>query len=159
MLDFISFAQILVSVIVSLSVAVGWCCFFYRKERRLYKNIKRSIGIFPTESIDMKHEKNLLDRTKLFDVHMAATDVRAKDCITDHRLAIIGYSPESDMFREVFCDAKKEKIPVIVYSKPGRIDKEDMELIQGYSNQSMCNTPLRLISDVFAIMSTYPEDK
>ncbi len=139
--------------------SVAWYRFFRKREQRLFKNINRPIAIIATEKNPMQHECDLLRRVGFFHVGTPSTDERAPDMLNGNRLVIIGYSPKSRGFEDAFIAAKQRDIPVIVYAKPGEIEPDDMCLIQGYSHQSMSNTPLRLISDVFAIMSTYPEDK
>jgi hypothetical protein len=136
----------------------AWFRFFHKKEHRLFKNIRRPIGIIATTDSPMNHETQLLKRVGFFNVGEPSSDGRAVDLMNGNRLIIIGYSPNSQGFREAFIAAKAREIPVIVYAGPTRIIPEDMTLLQSYSHHSMCNTPLRLISDVFAIMSTYPEE-
>lgn len=151
--------QILISFIGGAIGAATWVRFFRKKEARLFKNIQRPIGIIGTSDMSLQHEATLLKRVGFFNVETPSSDVRAIDVLDDKRLVIIGYTPKSKEFKEVFMAAKQRSIPVIVYSGPGRIEPDDMAMLQGYSHHSMCNTPLRLVSDVFALMSTYPEDK
>ena len=107
----------------------------------------------------MEHEAELLRRVGFFDVGKPSSDGRAADLLNGKRLVIIGYTSDSRAFRAAFDAAKQREIPVIIYAGPTKITNDDMAILQGYSHHSMCNTPLRLISDVFAVMSTYPEDK
>lgn len=139
--------------------AAAWLRFFHKKERRLFKNIKRPICVIGTTDKSMTHEAKLLKRVGFFNVEEATADGRETDLLNGSRLAIIGYTPGSEKFKKAFNVAKHKEIPVVVYAGPTRINNEDMELLQNYSHQSMCNTPLRLISDVFALMSTYPEGR
>lgn len=145
--------------VVAIVGGSAWYRFIYRKERRIFKNIQRPIGIIATEDKPMMHEAQLLKRVGFFNVGNPSTDGRAIDVMNGNRLMIIGYSPNSLRFKDAFNAAKQREIPVIVYAGPTRITVGDMELLQGYSHHSMCNTPLRLISDVFSVMATYPEDK
>ena len=151
--------QILMSALFGAAGAWAWLKFFQRKERRLFKNIQRPIGIVGTTDVPMHHEAALLKRSGLFNVDEVSSDTRAADVIDDKRLIVIGYTPNSSAFKAVFKAAKNQRVPVIIYSKPGAITQEDLAVIQGYSHHALCNTPLRLTSDVFALMSTYPEDK
>lgn len=139
--------------------AAAWLSFFHKKERRLFKNIKRPICVIGTPDKPMTHEAKLLKRVGFFNVGEATLDGRVTDLLNGCRLVVIGYTPDSDEFKKAFNAAMDKEIPVVVYAGPTRINEEDMKLLQSYSHQSMCNTPLRLISDVFALMSTYPEDK
>jgi hypothetical protein len=151
--------QILWPIIGGLLGAWGWFQFFHKKEHRLFTNLQRPILIIATADKLMSHEAKLLERVGFFNVKQPSSDQRAVDLMNGNRLVIIGYTPDSQDFKDAFNAAKQREIPVIVYAGPTRITEEDMRLLQSYSHHSMCNTPLRLISDVFAIMGTYPENK
>ncbi|MEN9327417.1 MAG: hypothetical protein RI947_225 [Candidatus Parcubacteria bacterium] len=155
----ISIIQLLWPVIGGMIGGYAWFHFFHKKERRLFKNIQRPITIIATEDKPMAHEAKLLERVGFFNVGTPSSDVRAVDVMNGSRLVIIGYSPNSQIFKDSFNAAKQREMPVIVYAGPTHITDEDMKLLQSYSHHSMCNTPLRLISDVFVMMGTYPEDK
>ena len=101
----------------------------------------------------------MLKRVGFLNIKEPSSDERAIDLMNENRLVIIGYSPNSQAFKDTFNAAKQREIPVIVYAGPTRITEGDMKLLQSYSHHSMCNTPLRLISDVFAMMGTLPEEE
>ncbi len=151
--------QLLWPVAGGLIGAWGWFQFFQKKERRLFKNLQRPIGIIATPDKPMTHESVLLKRVGFFNIKEPSSDERAIDLMNENRLVIIGYSPNSQAFKDTFNAAKQREIPVIVYAGPTRITEGDMKLLQSYSHHSMCNTPLRLISDVFAMMGTLPEEE
>ncbi len=157
--DIITIIQILWPILGGIIGTWGWFMFFHKKEHRLFNNLKRPIAIVATSDKPMLHESVLLKRVGFFNVEEPASDGRVTDLLNGKRLVIIGYSPDSQTFKDAFNSAKQREIPVVVYAGPTRINDSDMSLLQSYSHHSMCNTPLRLISDVFAIMSTYPEDK
>jgi len=158
MVDPISLLQLIWPLVGGMLGAFALFKFFHKKERRLFKNIQRPIIVIGTEDKPMTHEFQLLRRVGFFNVKHHASESRAADLMNGNRLIIIGYSPNSQTFKDIFNAAKQKEIPVIVYAGPTRITSEDMDLLQSYSHHSMCNTPLRLISDVFALMGTYPED-
>ena len=140
------------------AIGAGFVGFVLRGQRRLFKNIRRPIQVIGTGSQTMNHEADLLRRVGLFHVVGPSSDVRVIDTFGDKRLVVVGFSPNAD-FRAVYQAAGRRELPIVVFAQPGAIQKEDLAFIQAYSHHSICNTPLRLISDVFAIMSTYPEDK
>jgi hypothetical protein len=158
-----SIIQALIPMIPSAVIAVlstwAWCRWWLKREIRLIKNLNRPILILGTEDQPLDHEVDLLKRTELFP-HLEGPkpDPRSVDLLNGKRLAIIGYSP-NEHFRNAYKAAQVREIPVLVYAAPDQISREsgDMELIRSYSHHSLCNTPLRLVSDVFALMSTYPE--
>ena len=142
----ISILQLLWPIIGGMIGGFAWFRFFRKKENRLFKNIQRPIGIIATEESPMTHEARLLKRVGFFNVGEPSSDGRAVDLMNGNRLIIIGYSPNSQGFKDAFNAAKAREIPVIVYAGPTRITPEDMTLLQSYSHHSMCNTPLRLLS-------------
>ncbi len=156
--DIYTILQLLLSLVGGMVGAFAWGRFFHKKEKRLFKNIRRPMLVIGTEDKPMTHESQLLRRVGFFNITNPAPESRAADLMNGNRLVVIGYTPNSTIFQELFKAAKQREIPVIVYAGPTRILPEDMELLQSYSHHSMCNTPLRLISDVFALMSTYPEE-
>lgn len=138
--------------------ATGVGLFAFRKARRMSKNLSRPFVIIGSSDDKMAYEKHLLESTKLFKpINLLDSDHRAADLIDDnHRLAVLRYKAGSDYFWSVYENLRSKQIPIIIYAKPGEI-KEDMPRIQEYLHHTLCNTPVRLLSDVWAIMSTYPE--
>lgn len=157
MLDAISLLQLLITLATGAIGAALYSSFFFQKERRLFKNIKRPIGVVATESKSMTHEVELLRKVGFFNIGNPSSDPRCMDLMKDVRLVIIGYTANQH-FRDCYTEATRLGIPVVIYARQGEIEKDDWSHIEKYTNYSICNTPLRLISDVFAIMSTYPED-
>ncbi len=138
-------------------VIVTWLYFFYRRERRIYKNIRRPICVIGTEDKPMEHESKLLKDVGFFNIERLSDDKRSIDVISKHRVVVLGYSPNSDFFWQVFETAKARLIPIIVFASVDQIDPKDAVVIQDYSYVTICNTPIRLISDVYSLMCTYPE--
>jgi hypothetical protein len=127
-----------------------------KKQRRVLANLQRPILVISIDQADMSHQFKLLERVDLFSVEYSDTS-KAVDLIrANHRLVIVGYS-QGDSFNQIIGKAKTLNIPVIVYARPGAVLKDDLAQISGYSFASLCNTDVRLVSDVFAIMSTFPE--
>jgi hypothetical protein len=133
--------------------------FHSRRENRLFKNIGRPIAIFPSTTDSLDLEMRLLKSVDFFNVELFPADARALDEITEsHRLAILRYESNSSFWR-IFEKLADKRIPLIIYSRPVEIPSADLQRIQNYyTRYTLCNTPVRLISDVYAIMSVYPED-
>ncbi len=75
--------------------------------------------------------------------------------IEDHGLVIIGYEPGMQGLKDILDCVKQKRIPVIVYTKQ-QLAPEDKALLETYPWYSLCNVPLRVVSDAFTILSTYP---
>lgn len=133
--------------------------FFFLKERRLYKNRKRPIMIFKSKDLSMELETKLLRDSKFFNIPEDPTDRHQNtDRIKNHGLIIVGYSPGMDGFKNILTTAKDKQIPIIIYAAPGAIGMkgDDYKLICSHSYNCTCNFPLRLVNDVFTILSTFP---
>lgn len=146
-------------IIVWLIGAFIYVKFFRKREKRLFANMKRPVAIIPSGNSDMAHEAMLVKKTNFFEVDLQAADPRAADLIdSKYRLVVLAYGKNEKSFWQLFDALKSKQIPMIIYCKPGEISKDEINRIQAYSLHTISNTPLRLIADIFAIMSTYPED-
>lgn len=168
MIDTTKLIEILLEALIPLAFgaiggiggSIGWLKFFRKKETRLFKNIRRRIAVVSTDAKPMSHEVALLRKSGLFtDVSEPSSDARSVDYFKGARLIIIGYSKSMANLQQIIDVARTHEIPVLVYAGPREISDEHMDILQGYTYHSMCNTPLRLVSDVFAVMSTTPEEK
>ena len=148
---------LLIGFIIGVLAFVGFIIFFLKKEWRLYKNRERPIMVFKSESQNMNLEMNLLRDSKLFSVNEPSENFQDIDRLDNHSLIIVGYSPEMKGFRQIIEGARNKKVPIIVYAKYESITDEDNELLASYSYYSICNLPLRLMNDVFTILSTFPK--
>lgn len=133
--------------------------FKNKKEKRLFDNIQRPVALVPSSEDSLQFEERLLKSIDFFSVDLLPTDPRSVDELTNkYRLAIIRYE-NTDTFWQIFSKIKDLRVPVIVYSEPAEIQIPELKKIQEYSRYALCNTPVRLASDVYAIMSVYPEDR
>lgn len=144
--------------IVSLGLVAGGIDLklAQKKQKRVLANLSRPIMVIGTDGEDMQSQVELLRKVDLFTVDYHRSD-KATDHLSDHhRLLILGYGDKAQFDRAFEC-ARTRRVPVLVYAKPDSVPKEDRDKISGYSFAALCNTDLRLVSDVFAVMSTFPE--
>lgn len=146
-------------IIIGLATVFGFGAFILRKSWRMSRNLSRPLAIVGSSEDKMAYEKQLLEDTKFFKpISLLDGDHRAADLIDgNYRLVVLRYEANSDHFWSVYDKLQSDKIPVIVYAKPGEIKGEDIQRVQKYLHHTLCNTPVRLLSDVWTIMSTYPE--
>lgn len=139
--------------------ALGISIFAFRKARRMSKNLSRPLAIVGSTSDKMAYEKQLLEDTKFFKpISLLDSDHRAADLIDEnYRVVVLRYEADSDHFWSVYEKLQSDKIPVIIYAKPGEIRGDDIQRVQRYLHHTLCNSPVRLLSDVWTIMATYPE--
>lgn len=157
-------ALALVTTIISFVgfaiIVVAFFRFSLGKEVRLFLNRRRPIMIFKSADQSMEMETKILKDSGLFTIKEDPTASHQNtDRIKDHGLIIVGYTKGMPGFSNILAAAKQHQIPIIVYASPSAITSEDFKLITDYSYHSVCGLPLRLVSDVFAILSTFPHEK
>lgn len=132
--------------------------FEKRLDQRLFDNMQRPVALWASKQDPMTVEQQLLNRIDFFEVHALAIDRRSLDALTDnYRLVILRYSHDKD-FKHIFKTIASKQIPVIIYATAGEIPRNEMEEIHSTTTlYTLCNTPVRLVADVFAIMSVYPD--
>jgi len=132
--------------------------FIFKKQWRQHKNLKRPIKIFYAkgQSLNMQVETRTLRDSGFFNIPEEPTD-NYQDChnISNHGLVIVGYTPGMPGLKDILDSVKIKKIPLIVYTKE-RLADADKELLESYPWYSLCNVPLRVISDAYTILSTFP---
>lgn len=149
-------AWLVVSTILGV---LGISLLTFRKARRMSKNLSRPFAIIGSAEDKMAYEKELFDSTKFFKpISLLDNDRRAADLINgDYRLVVLRYEEDSEHFWSIYEELQIKQIPIIVYAKPGEIKGGDIHRVQKYLHHTLCNTPVRLLSDVWAVMATYPE--
>jgi len=155
-------ATVVGSGILGIGGGIAAAKVIVRKERRLLTNLKRPIAVIPARQGSMELEARLLKDVEFFSIDSLASDKRSIDLITKHRLVVLQYNADDKShFWKTYEALQSRQVPVIVYVKPGEISfkTDHMDRIQSYSLHTLCNTPLRLLSDVTSIMTTYPEGK
>jgi len=137
--------------------------FWYKKERRFFKNIQKPFVIFrlTNNQRDMELELEMLKNNGLFSTPTAVlTDARSLDSISGQSLVIIAIDKDTTetQFETVYKKSADQRVPVIIYTLgDSRIPLCDSELVKTYSKRVIVNQPLRLVSDIFTILSTSPD--
>lgn len=150
-------ATLLIGFIGGVLSFLGFLLFFLKKEWRLYQNRKRPIMIFKSDSQNMGLETKLLRDSKIFSVDEPSENYQEIDRLDNHSPVILGYSPGMRGFEQILQGVKSKKVPLIIYANYETITREDAEKLKEYSYYSICNLPLRLMNDVFTILSTFPK--
>jgi hypothetical protein len=137
---------------------------FYKKERRLMKNLSRPVLFYHSKGGDFTIEKSLLEASDFFKIDKASgsntTHVVDSLSNTNCSLVIAGFDAnDREHFYQVFDKAKAKRLPIIVYTfgRNAALTSDDWDKLNTYSFYSIVNAPLRLLNDAFAILSTFPE--
>lgn len=140
---------------------IAYTRFFRAKEKRLITNWKRPIAIIPVSANSMDHELRMLQKAAFFDnVDKLPVGAGSVSHLTDdHRLVILQHEKGSTITWDVYdkIATMKSPIPIIIYAPQGSLEGNDFAEMQKYPFHALCNTPVRLLSDVSAIMAVYPE--
>ncbi|MFZ2188349.1 MAG: hypothetical protein WAV73_02175 [Candidatus Moraniibacteriota bacterium] len=176
MLDKISFASLLIEIIkfaifAVVALVAGWqfSVHFFRKEHRLYKNLKRPIVIItPSDNTgeirgkEMKMEIEKLKENNLFNVSEQMTDYKNFNPQNDHCLVILGYDKNMIGLDDVLNKIKMLQIPLIVYTygeNTNALDLDDKAKLDSYPWMIIANFKLTLINSIFNTLATYPYGK
>ncbi|HEY5442233.1 MAG TPA: hypothetical protein VIJ68_01705 [Candidatus Saccharimonadales bacterium] len=105
----------------------------------------------------MEHEAELLRRVGFFRIKYLDADVRNLSLISGSGLVVVGYSPNSAVYKATFKYAKDHDLPLVVFAGKHELGPAERKELFGYSFSSLCQSELRLVSDVFAAISTFPK--
>jgi hypothetical protein len=145
------------TVVLSVAASVGATRWWIGKEQRLYKNIRREVLFVSTEGCSVEMEQEIFKRNGLFmNIKMAPDSNRLSSLVSEQRLIVLGYTPNSEKFWNVYEKAAANGVYVIIYARDHHIDNEHLNRIRKYDFHSLATTPLRLMADVFAVMATAP---
>jgi len=110
----------------------------------------------------IESEVESISRNGLFKNPNVWSDARCNTFLTDHSVVIIAITDSTDVeaFRSVYEKAKELSKPVIIYTAGNRqtsFINDNRTLICSYAFHSIATTPLRLMADIFATLSTFPK--
>ncbi|MFN6484754.1 MULTISPECIES: hypothetical protein [unclassified Nostoc] len=85
------------------------------------------------------------------------TNIMQISNINNESLIILGVGNDFNYFEAVFNEAKRQRSPVIIYTYGDStvLQANHWNLLNTYRWYSVSTSPLRLISDIFAILSTF----
>ncbi len=160
--SFKSLIGTLITMAIGAAITYRLLTFTLKKEIKLFKNLRREIKIFdpPNKYLkDMKNEFEEIEKNPLFKVKYRNSSVNrmAINNIDDGCLVILGYCDDFTFFQEVFNKSADYKIPIIIYTYGDSrvLEQKHWDLLNNYQWYSVCTTPIRLISDIFTILSTF----
>lgn len=150
-----------VSLIVAFSI---WLWFFYRKESRLFRNLKRKVYFFRIKgsTCDLEKERNLVDSNGFFVADAAVREFSSAllDTITGPAVIVLAYSSKFSGYKSFLDSTLAKKVPVIVFARSGEItDVQHRKLFEEYPNLQICNFGSRLLTSLFDICAVTPYEK
>ncbi len=147
-------------VLLAMFAAIGLAIFTIKKNWRISKNISRPMAVIALGD-EMNSEFKLIQKSGYFKkAETRPFEDRAADDINgDYALVVLRYHENNDTFWHLYEKLASAGRWIIIYSKPAEIPTEDLKRLQKYSYHSLCNTPVRLLSDIWATMAVKPEGK
>lgn len=157
---------LIIALCIAISTVVGfiiWTVFFYRKEFRLFRNLKRKVYFLKINgsTCNLEKELKLVSENGFF---ISDTTVRNYsngflDTIKEKAVVIIGYSPTFNNYQNLIASISKNNFPVLVFSKPGAITSNHNNIFSEYPYLQVCNFSSRLLTSLFDICAITPYDK
>lgn len=147
-------------LLLTAIAALGLAIFTIKKNWRISKNISRPMALISLNN-EMDSEYSLIKKAGYFKkAENRSLNDRVADDITDeYALVVLRYHQGNESFWHVYERLAANRVWVIIYSLPAEIPVDDLKRLQKYSYHSLCNTPVRLLSDIWATMAVKPEMK
>lgn len=161
---------VIVAIFFSTLAVILFLAWFFRKELRLYKNLKRPIMIItPTDSKgkkiagkEMEVEIEMLKKNNLFNVYTGSHNFQSLNPKENYCLIVVGYDKNMAGLDDILSKVKSLHIPLIFYTygeNIGAIDDEIKKKITQYPLHLCANFKLTLLNHIFTTLSTYPYEK
>jgi len=166
-IKFVNNYETLCAIIVIVIGAINtsmFIAFLFRKERRIFNNLKKKIYLFQTGQEGLQTEYELLKENKLlFHVHEIIFNLPANPnvlkAVKINSIYVVKYSAEYNGYEALVRSADEKGSALIVFSKPSEIIKSHMELFNHYKYYEMCNSVARLLTLIFNFAIIIPDKK
>ncbi len=145
----------------------GFLKWHYKKEKRLFKNLSRPFEIYTISDNpkSMETEINMIKKNQFFNKCPDRTFKDIENTVLSEDLSLVILAIDAETKEEDFNKALEKisslKKPLIIYTLGDR--KINWMFtnsnIKKYALHAIATTPLRLVSDMFTILSTYKNDK
>jgi len=161
--DIYAFLVFIFYFALGVATCYAFLRLFFRKEIRLFRNLKRKVYLLKTGTSTLETEIELLNKNGLFFVNDRILDLtqnsNAVQTLEKFAVFVVGYSNTYTDYKTVVDHAKAQNIPVIVLAKPTEITNEHMAIFQQYVYFEMCNSPARLLTIIFNLSLITPYEK
>lgn len=169
-LSLLHWAIIVAVYLGSIAITVGlFLRWFFKKERRLYRNLKRPIMIIaPTDENnaripgkEMRMEGDLLMKNGFLKIDDTVKDYRSFKPSNNHCLVVLGYDTKMAGLNEVLQKVNQLQLPLIVYTygkNVAAISDDHKKLFDKYPWAIYANFQLTLINHIFSTLAVYPYD-
>lgn len=151
---------LLYPVVVGFIWFLLWLAFFYKKERRLFRNLKRKVYFLRIDgsTCNLEKEQNLICENGLFKAEKSVRQYSNGliETIEGKVVLVVSYSPSFLDYANLIVSLKNKKIPVIILAKPREITPEHENIFADYPYLQVCNYTSRLLTSLFDICAVTP---
>jgi len=160
-------AYAILTIIGSVIGVISFVFFFLKREKILYRNLKRPIMVIePTNSkgdkipgTSMEIEKQMLKDNGFLNVSKEVSSYQTFDPNTNHCLVVVGYHEEMAGLDKIISKAEQKGIPIIVYTYGANIDviaKNDFNKLKESPWVLYANFKITLLNSIFSTLATFP---
>jgi len=160
--DIYAFLVFIFYFVLGVATCYAFLRLFFRKEIRLFRNLKRKVYLLKTGTATLETEREMLNKNGLFIVNdrvLDLIDTNILQTLESFAVFVIGYSSTCTSYQTIVDHAKASNIPIIVLAKPTEITPEHMAIFQQYIYFEMCNSPARLLTIIFNLSLITPYEK
>lgn len=161
--DIYAFLVFIFYFALGVATCYAFLRLFFRKEIRLFRNLKRKVYLLKTGTSTLETEIELLNKNGLFSVNDRVLDLtqnaEAVQTLEKFAVFVVGYSSAYMDYKTLVDHAKAQNIPVIVLAEPREITDEHMPIFKQYVYFEMCNSPARLLTIIFNLSLITPYEK
>lgn len=149
-------------IVLFILTTVAFLIFTSRKAWRFFSNVQKPILFLNLTNATngMSFEADMAHRTGFLARPTVSNDARQTELLDQNNLVVLAVNDDTNVqtFTDVYNSIKTKGKPVILYTL-GERDTVFLRtapqtgLIKSYSLHTISTTPLRLISDIFSILS------
>lgn len=166
-----SLLQWIISIATSFvisAIGVGsYVYFIFKRERILYRNLKRPIMIIePTNSAgdkipgtSLEIEKQMIADNGFLRVSKEVSSYQTFNPNNNHCLVVIGYHKDMVGLDKIIAKAEQKCIPIIVYTyglNAEAVAKDDFKKFKDYPWVLYANFKITLLNSIFSTLATFP---
>ncbi len=138
-----------------------WTNFFYKKEKRLFRNLKREVHFIKFEGSqhDLETETRLIKENGFFKVENEIKQYSENliSSIEQKAAIVVSYSPTFTGYQKLIDFLQPKKIPLVILAKSDpRITSEHTAIFDQYPYHQVCNGTSRLLTSLFSICAITP---
>lgn len=149
-LESLSLVHWLIVLGIAIASALVYVWRYLRLQYGFARNLKRHIYFLQTsDDKNLQTERDLIKKIALFnvehDIKNISESLKPLQNLHSRSVFIVGYNPTYNLYKELFDEARRKNIPVIIFAKQSEIkEAEHWKVFNGYVYCDVANTSNRL---------------